>query len=81
MRSQLEPLRQFARTLRKHWHGVVRWWQGRISNGLLEGLHSPVQAAKRGARDYRSTRNDIAMISLVVGKLRASPRSPRHASS
>lgn len=69
MRSRLEPLKKFARTLREHWHGVVRWWQSRISNGLLEGLHSLVQAAKRRARGYRSTRNYIAMIYLVVGKL------------
>ena len=39
------------------------------SNGLLEGLNSLVQAAKRRARGYRSTRNYIAMIYLTVGKL------------
>ena len=38
-------------------------------NGLLEGLNSLVQAAKRRARGYRSTRNYIAMIYLTVGKL------------
>ena len=40
-----------------------------ITNGLLEGLNSLVQAAKRRARGYRSTRNYIAMIYLTVGKL------------
>ena len=41
----------------------------RITNGLLEGLNSLVQAAKRRARGYRSTRNYIAMIYLTVGRL------------
>ncbi|MDQ3768936.1 MAG: transposase, partial [Actinomycetota bacterium] len=45
------------------------WWHSRISNGLLEDLHSLVQAAKRRARGYRSTRNYIAMIHLTAGKL------------
>jgi ubiquinone/menaquinone biosynthesis C-methylase UbiE len=49
--------------------GITRWWHSRISNGLLEGLHSLVQAAKRRARGYRSTRNYIAMIHLTAGKL------------
>jgi transposase len=49
--------------------GITRSWHSRISNGLLEGLHSLVQAAKRRARGYRSTRIYIAMIHLTAGKL------------
>ncbi len=44
-----------------------------LSNGLLEGLNSLIQASKRRARGYRSTRNYIAMIYLVVGKLEIEP--------
>jgi transposase len=47
----------------------VRWWHSRIPNGLWEGLHSLVQAAKRRARGYRPTRNYIAIIHLTAGKL------------
>jgi transposase len=39
----------------------------------LEGLNSLIQAAKRRARGYRSNRNFIAMIYLIVGKLSAGP--------
>jgi len=60
-----------ARKLDEHRLEIVRWWNSRISNGLLERLHSPVQAAKRRARGYRSTRNYIAMIHLTAGKLDA----------
>jgi len=72
-RSRLEPLQRFARMLEDHWLGVVRWHYSRVSNGLLEGLNSLIQAAKRRARGYRSNRNFIAMIYLIVGKLNAGP--------
>jgi transposase len=67
--SRLGPIIDFARMVDEYWLGIVRWWHSRISNGLLEGLHSLVQAAKRRARGYRSTRNYIAMIHLTAGKL------------
>ncbi|MBA2515033.1 MAG: transposase, partial [Solirubrobacterales bacterium] len=56
-RSRLDPIIAFARMVDEYWLGIVRWWHSRISNGLLEGLHSLAQAAKRRARGYRSTRN------------------------
>ncbi len=69
VRSRLQPLIDFAHMVEDHWPGVLRWFESRISNGLLEGLNSLVQSAKRRARGYRSTRNYIAMIYLTVGKL------------
>ncbi|MCA1680685.1 MAG: ISL3 family transposase [Actinobacteria bacterium] len=67
--SRLQPIIDFARMVDEYWLGIVRWWHSRISNGLLEGLHSLVQAAKRRARGYRSIRNYLAMIHLTAGKL------------
>ena len=72
-RSRLEPLQKFARMLEDHWLGVIRWHHSRISNGLLEGLNSLIQTAKRRARGYRTNRNFIAMIYLIVAKLNAGP--------
>ena len=71
--TDLEPLHKFARMLEDHWLGVIRWHHSKVSNGLLEGLNSLIQAAKRRARGYRSNRNFIAMIYLIVGKLNARP--------
>jgi transposase len=68
-RSRLRPIIDFARMVEEYWLGIIRWFESRINNGLLEGLNSLVQAAKRRARGYRSTRNYIAMIYLTVGKL------------
>ncbi|MGH2915444.1 MAG: transposase [Solirubrobacteraceae bacterium] len=47
--SGLEPFQKFARMLEDHWLGVIRWHHSRVSNGLLEGLNSLIQAAKRRA--------------------------------
>jgi transposase len=68
-RSRLNPIIAFADMVEEYWLGIVRWFESRITNGLLEGLNSLVQAAKRRARGYRSARNYIAMIYLTVGKL------------
>lgn len=67
--SDLAPMRRFADTVETHRDGILRWFRTRISNGLLEGLSSLVQAAKARARGYRSTRNLTAMIYLMHGKL------------
>ena len=69
VRSRLAPIVRFARMVEENWHDILRWFSAQVSNGLLEGLNLLVQAAKRRARGYRSTRNYIAMIYLVVGKL------------
>jgi transposase len=67
--SRLKPMIEFAHTLRRHEEGILRWATSRVSNGVLEGLNSLIQAAKAKARGYRSTRNLIAMAYLLGGKL------------
>ena len=67
--SRLEPMIQVAKTIRKHWRGVLNWFETYISNGILEGINSLIQAAKAKARGYRSTRNLIAIAYLIAGKL------------
>lgn len=69
MHSRLEPIKSFARTLKKHWNGIVRWFKTKLTNGVLEGLNSLVQAAKARARGYRSIEYFKLMIYMVAGKL------------
>jgi len=73
--SEIEPLINFAEMLEEYWLGVTRWHHSHVSNGLLEGLNSLIQAAKRRARGYRTNRNYIAMIYLVAGKLNPGPQA------
>ncbi len=65
----MEPIKEAAYTIKRHWDGVLQWFKSRINNGILEGINSLVQAAKARARGYRTTKNFIAMIYLVGGKL------------
>jgi transposase len=67
--SHLQPMIDAARTVKRHWDGILRWFDSRIANGLIEGINSLVQAAKAKARGYRSTRNLKAMVYLIAGKL------------
>lgn len=66
--SRLEPMIRAARTLKKHWNGIVKWKESHINNGILEGLNSVVQAAKRKARGYKS-KHLKTIAYLLTGKL------------
>ncbi len=68
-RSRLEPMKRVALTIDRHRDGILRWFDSRIANGLIEGINSLVQAAKAKARGYRSTRTLKAITYLIAGKL------------
>jgi Transposase len=44
--SHLPPVIDAARTIKRHWDGILRWFDSGIANGLIEGINSFVQAAK-----------------------------------
>ena len=71
--SRLQPMIDAARTIKRHWDGILRWHDTHIANGILEGINSLVQAAKAKARGYRSSHNLKAMIYLIAGKLEILP--------
>jgi hypothetical protein len=58
-----------ARTLRSHLDGVLRWFDSRLTNALLEGFSSLVQSAKAAARGYRNPFYMSLVIYLRLGKL------------
>jgi transposase len=68
-RSRLEPMKAVAKTMEKHADGILAWFDSRISNGLIEGINSLVQAAKAKARGYRNNRTLKAVTYMVAGKL------------
>ncbi|QSQ08256.1 hypothetical protein H0A61_00576 [Koleobacter methoxysyntrophicus] len=48
--SRLVPIVKAAYTIKDHWEGILNWFSSRITNGLLEGLNSLIQAAKARAK-------------------------------
>jgi len=69
IRSRLDPVRKFAKTVKEHWDGILNYFDSKLTNGILEGINSLVQTAKNRARGYRNTKNFISMIFLIAGKL------------
>jgi transposase len=66
--SDIEPMQKLVKTIKKHWDGIVAWKETCINNGILEGLNSVVQAAKRKARGYKKPHFKIIAY-LITGKL------------
>ena len=67
--SRIEAIKEAAKTIKRHWSGVLRWYDSKVSNGILEGLNSLVQAAKAKARGYRTFKNLRTIIYMLTGKL------------
>ena len=69
IRCQIEQVKKVARTVKDHWNGILAWFDSKLSNGFLEAVNGLIQAAKRRARGYRSTKNLINMAYLIAAKL------------
>ena len=56
MRSRLEPIKKFVRTLRSHRELLLNWFKAKkeISCGVVEGLNTNVKLALRKARGFKS---------------------------
>jgi transposase len=67
--SRLQPIIEAAKTIKRHWDGVVRYFKDRVTNGLAEGINGIIQTIKRQARGFKNTGNFITMIYLRLAKL------------
>lgn len=66
----LEPMVRVARMVERHLKGILGHWKEGLTTAFLEGLNSLFSATKRKARGYRTTKNLLAMLYFVAGKLR-----------
>ena len=65
----LEPMVRVARMVERHLKGILGHWKEGLTTAFLEGLNSLFSATKRKARGYRTTKNLLAMLYFVAGKL------------
>ena len=68
--SGIFPFQKAVNTIKAHWSGIINYIESKINNGILEGLNSKIQLAKKRARGYKNIDNFINMIYLVCGKLK-----------
>jgi transposase len=56
MRSRLDPIKKFAKSMRKHRELLLNWFRAKkeISSGCVEGLNTNVKLALRKARGFKS---------------------------
>jgi transposase len=73
MRSQLEPMKDVARMLRRHRQGLLNYTKHRITNAAAEGFNSIIQTIKANARGFRNFANFRTRILFFCGKLDLRP--------
>jgi transposase len=62
-------MKKAAQTIKAHATGILNYFVAPVTNGLLEGINSLIQASKAKARGFRSTRYLEIVIYLIAGKL------------
>ena len=74
IRSRLAPVKQVAKTLKRHLAGVLRFVQHPITNGVAEGLNSKIMSIKRKAGGFRNPSHFTTAIYFHCGGLDLYPR-------
>ena len=69
MHSRLEPMRDFARMIRRHFAEIVAYFEHPYTNAVLEGADSVIRNVKRRARGFRDMDYFATMIYLACGRL------------
>src|SRR5262249_31059513 len=64
--SRLGPMIEAAKTIKRHWDGVLRWFESHIANGLIEGLNSLVQAAKKSEGSRRICEGTLERSATII---------------
>ena len=68
--SGILSFQKASKTIKAHWSGIINYIESRINNGVIEGINSKIQLAKKRARGYRNTINFINMIYFTCSKLK-----------
>jgi transposase len=69
VRSRIEPVKAFAKTVKAHFDGIMRYFTSGLTSGTMEGINSRIQEIKRRARGFRNIDNFITMIYLEAAGL------------
>lgn len=73
IRSQLEPIKEKARMLKRHLENLLNYFRCPISNAVTEGLNSKIQTVKANARGFRSFDGFRNSILFYCGGLEMQP--------
>jgi len=71
--SRLEPVIKVARMLKRHFQGVLNFFDHRITNAVAEGLNSKIQTVKKMAYGFRNRDHFKTAIFFHCGGLHLYP--------
>jgi transposase len=79
MRSRIDPLKKFARTLRNHRELLLNYFRARkaFSSGIVEGLNNKAKVTMRKAYGFRTFKATELALYHVLGKLPEPPLAHR----
>jgi transposase len=70
LESTIRPMEKFVNMIKSHMFGIKTMFKYKaVNNGILEGLNSLIQLAKRRARGYANVENFKNMVYFVTGGL------------
>lgn len=69
LKSRLESIRKFVKTLKKHMSRIITFIECRLTNAVAEGLNRIIKIVKNRASGFRSLQAFTDMIFLSVGDL------------
>ena len=71
--SKLKPVIKVAKTLKRHFKGIIAYLKHHITNAASEGINSKIQSIKANARGFRNFQNYRIAILFHCGKLSLYP--------
>lgn len=73
MRSNIEPLKKFCRTVASHWDGIRAFFTHRITNARAEGMNSKIRMISHRAFGFHSGEALAAMLKLCCSGIKLTP--------
>ena len=70
VRSRLEPVKHFAKFVKNHYVGIMRYFKTGLTAGMMESINSRILEIKRRAKGYRNINNFITMIYIETAGLK-----------
>ena len=69
-RCRMEPIKKLCATLKRHWDGILDYYNHWTTSAVMEGLNSRLQLARKRARGYRNWKNFRTIAYLIAGGLK-----------
>lgn len=75
-RSRLAPFVRAARTIRKHFDGILAYIKDRLTNGPVEGINNKLRTINRRSYGFHSPESLMSMMFLCCGGIELDPPIP-----